>query len=77
MPADLRAVQTPQGFDADLILRAHCLALAEGLQGVDTAEVVARTGHQIRVVEGDRRNIKITTHEDLVLAELLLHKAHV
>jgi 2-C-methyl-D-erythritol 4-phosphate cytidylyltransferase len=71
-PPGLHAVQTPQGFDGRLILEAHRLAAEDGFTGVDTASVAEHAGHRVRVIEGSRVNFKITTPEDLVLAELVL-----
>lgn len=68
----LWAAQTPQGFDASLALRAHRQAEADGFEGTDTASVVERLGHPVRLVEGSAANIKITTPADLVLAESIL-----
>ncbi len=64
--------QTPQGFDTELIRRAHARARDEGVAVTDDAELVERLGHPVAVVEGDRTNIKITTPADLLLAEALL-----
>ncbi len=66
---DLWVAQTPQAFDARLLLAAHRRAEAEGFIGTDTASVVERTGHVVRVVPGRYDNIKLTTSDDLVLAE--------
>ncbi|MGH7903352.1 MAG: 2-C-methyl-D-erythritol 4-phosphate cytidylyltransferase [Candidatus Dormibacteraceae bacterium] len=60
--------QTPQAFDARLILAAHRAAFAEGFQGTDTSSVLERTGRGVSVVEGGETNIKITTSDDLLLA---------
>ena len=68
----LWAVQTPQAFRLALLRRAHDLALAEGLAATDDAMLVERLGAEVRVVEGDYRNIKITTPEDLLWAEALI-----
>jgi 2-C-methyl-D-erythritol 4-phosphate cytidylyltransferase len=68
----LWAVQTPQGFAFDLLIRAHRTAQITGLRGTDEASLVERLGIPVRIVEGDSRNIKITTREDLELAKLLL-----
>jgi 2-C-methyl-D-erythritol 4-phosphate cytidylyltransferase len=65
-------VQTPQGFRAGLLRRAHQQALREGYRGTDDAALVERLGETVAVVEGDYRNIKITTAEDLLLASALL-----
>ncbi len=64
--------QTPQAFRFDLICQAHDQALRDGFVGTDDASLVERLGKPVAVVEGDYRNIKITTPEDLVLAEALL-----
>jgi 2-C-methyl-D-erythritol 4-phosphate cytidylyltransferase len=64
--------QTPQSFRFDLIYRAHCRAEQEGFLGTDDASLIERQGGRIRIVTGDYRNIKITTPEDLVLAEAFL-----
>jgi len=65
-------VQTPQAFRAELILEAHRRAFAEGFSGTDDASLVRRLGSDVGVLEGDYRNIKITTPEDLALAVALL-----
>ena len=72
----LWAAQTPQGFDARLVLDAHRRAARDGFSGTDTSSVVERTGHPVRVVEGTRGNLKITTPDDLIRAELLAADAH-
>lgn len=66
--AVLRAVQTPQGFDAE-VLRA---AYRSGLAATDDAALVEATGHHVRVVEGDPLAFKVTTPEDLERADRLL-----
>jgi len=66
--ASLRAVQTPQGFDAK-VLRA---AYASGLTATDDAALVEALGHHVRVVDGDPLAFKVTTPEDLARAELLV-----
>ncbi len=68
----LWAVQTPQGFRKDIILRAYAKAEDDGYLGTDDASLVERLGVPVQVVESDYRNIKITTPEDLVIAETLL-----
>ena len=59
------AVQTPQGFERRLLTDAYRRAFEEGFYGTDDAVLVERTGHRVRIVEGDYGNIKITTREDL------------
>lgn len=64
----LWAVQTPQGFLFSLFRHAHVKAAAAGVIGTDDAALVERLGIPVRIVQGDQRNIKITTKEDLALA---------
>lgn len=66
------AVQTPQGFRFDLLLRAHRAAERSGYLGTDEASLVERLRVPVAIVEGSSRNIKITTGEDLALAKALL-----
>ena len=68
----LRAVQTPQGFSVELIRRAHQAAQAEDFLGTDDASLVERLGMPVRLTLGDRRNIKLTTPEDIKMAEAFL-----
>jgi 2-C-methyl-D-erythritol 4-phosphate cytidylyltransferase len=68
----LWAVQTPQGFSFDLLMRAHKSARRSGHHGTDEASLVERLNVPVRIVEGDQWNIKITTPFDLHLAEVLL-----
>ncbi len=73
LPRDeLWQVQTPQAFMRDLLLEAHDRADREGFEGTDDASLVERLGHPVRLVRGDYSNIKITTPEDLLLAQALL-----
>ncbi len=68
--ATLRLVQTPQVFELSLLRRAY--ELPEEVAFTDDASVVERLGQTIHLVEGDYRNLKITTPEDLLLAEALM-----
>lgn len=74
--AELRAVQTPQGFDAALLRRAHAAAAGhaddEQVAASDDAGLVERLGGEVWCVPGDARAAKITTERDLAIAELLL-----
>ena len=70
----LRAIQTPQVVDVDLLRGALKKAEADHAQVTDDASAVERLGMSVKVVEGDRRNIKITTPVDLRLAKLLLEE---
>jgi len=64
--------QTPQGFRYDVLKKAFDEAAADEFMGTDEAALVERTGHQVAVVMGSPRNIKITTPADLELAEFYL-----
>lgn len=65
--------QTPQSFRFGQIMAAHRHASQAGFLGTDDCSLVERDGGSIRIVYGSYRNIKITTPEDLVLAEAFLH----
>ncbi len=64
--------QTPQTFRFDVIYAAHQAAESDRFMGTDDASLVERTGGHVKIIRGDYRNIKITTPEDLVLAEAFL-----
>jgi 2-C-methyl-D-erythritol 4-phosphate cytidylyltransferase len=64
--------QTPQAFERRLIMEAHQKAMADGIRGTDDAALVERLGRSVHLVNGSRRNIKVTTPEDLSLAEAFL-----
>jgi 2-C-methyl-D-erythritol 4-phosphate cytidylyltransferase len=66
-----RLIQTPQTFDVDLIKQAY--QLKEDASLTDDASVAERSGHRISLFEGSYENIKITTQEDLIVAEALLN----
>lgn len=67
-------VQTPQGFRREILLPAYERAREEGFLGTDDASLVERTGASVAVVRSTYANIKVTTPEDLVLAEALLRQ---
>jgi 2-C-methyl-D-erythritol 4-phosphate cytidylyltransferase len=67
--------QTPQGFRYDVLKKAFDEAIADGFIGTDEASLVERSGHEVAVVMGSPRNIKITTPADLELAEFYLKAA--
>lgn len=70
VPRDrLWRAQTPQGFPRQLLVRAHAAAGNQGAS--DDAALVERLGHEVRLVPGSERNLKVTTAEDLRLAELI------
>lgn len=64
--------QTPQSFRFGVIFAAHQAAEREGFIATDDASLIERSGGKIRIVAGDYRNIKITTPEDLTLAEAFM-----
>jgi 2-C-methyl-D-erythritol 4-phosphate cytidylyltransferase len=70
----IRMAQTPQTFDYDLVLGAHMAAEKEAYVGNDDAELVEQQGGTVKVIPGDPYNIKITTPEDLKIAEALLSR---
>lgn len=65
----LRAVQTPQGFDPDVLRRAHA---GGSDQATDDAGMVEALGLEVVLVEGHPRAFKVTTAQDLLLAEAIL-----
>ena len=66
----LRAVQTPQTFQASLLLPAYQQAWREDF--TDEATVAEAFGEKVHLIEGERSNLKITTPDDLILAEAIL-----
>jgi len=68
----LRAVQTPQVFDAQLFRAALQAAVTSGVEVTDDCAVVERLGKEVYIMEGSYENIKITTPEDVYLAEAIL-----
>jgi 2-C-methyl-D-erythritol 4-phosphate cytidylyltransferase len=65
-------VQTPQTFQVNLIKEAHHKAMEDGFIGTDDASLVERLGMKVHILPGSYTNIKITTPEDLILANLFL-----
>jgi 2-C-methyl-D-erythritol 4-phosphate cytidylyltransferase len=70
--AGLRAVQTPQGFATDLLLRAY--QHAGSADFTDDASLVENVGGQVQVVDGDPLAFKITTRLDLLLAQAIVRR---
>lgn len=68
----LVAVQTPQCFKYDEIYQCHRKIKEENAIVTDDTSVVEKYGHKVYLYEGDYTNIKITTPEDLILAERLI-----
>ena len=71
----LKAIQTPQVFDIDLLKGALKKAFQEDLAITDDCSAVEMLGYKVKIVEGDERNIKVTTPMDLKIAEMLLEDA--
>ena len=68
----LRAVQTPQIFDRGILEEAHQQAVSVGYYGTDDAALLEWMGYPVQIVEGSQENIKVTTPDDLWLAERIL-----
>ncbi len=69
---DVAGVQTPQGFRADLILRAHRTARDNGLESSDDGSLVLALGEPVFTVPGERTNVKVTFRDDIAVAEAIL-----
>jgi 2-C-methyl-D-erythritol 4-phosphate cytidylyltransferase len=73
--AGLRAVQTPQGFATELLLRAYQRAgEVTGVDFTDDASIVEHIGGQVQVVDGDPLAFKITTQWDILLAQAIVNQ---
>jgi len=68
----IRAVQTPQAFKFKTIKTAYERACSDQFYATDDAALVERMGGKVKIIEGDENNIKITTREDLKMAEDIL-----
>ncbi len=71
---ELYIVQTPQTFRFDILKRAHEKAVKDGFVGTDDASLVEWVGGKITINKGSVLNFKITTKEDLILANCLVGK---
>jgi 2-C-methyl-D-erythritol 4-phosphate cytidylyltransferase len=72
----LWAIQTPQAFPVKALKRAYEEASKQRVYGTDDATIVERMGGSVRVLMGSYENIKITTPEDLMLAEEILKRRY-
>lgn len=72
--SELYAVQTPQVFDFDLLRGALKKVEQEQLQVTDDCSAVEQMGMRVKIVEGDERNLKVTTPLDLKIAQMLLEE---
>ena len=73
--ASLRAMQTPQGFPLTDLKKAHRLAERDGFIGTDDAAMMEHAGYRVHLSEGSRVNLKLTTKEDLAMAEALVRSS--
>ena len=64
-------IQTPQVFKRDILEKAFKKAIDEGYYGTDESSLVERAGYPVRIVKGSDFNIKITTHEELILGNAI------
>jgi 2-C-methyl-D-erythritol 4-phosphate cytidylyltransferase len=69
---EVMRIQTPQAFTRAVLMRAIHEANRSGFAGPDESSLAERIGAQVRVVEGSETNLKITTTEDLRIAEALV-----
>ena len=72
--SSLQAIQTPQVFDIDLLRAALNKAKKSGAVITDDCSAVENMGMSVKIVEGDERNIKVTTPMDLKIAQILLEE---
>lgn len=70
----LYEIQTPQGFLKDMLVNAYEDAIQNQVLGTDDCFLVERLGFPVRMITGSSDNIKITTYDDLLLAEQILDK---
>ncbi len=68
----LWAAQTPQGFDVKLLKQCHAEGVRQGWEVTDDAALFEKCGKQVRIVEGEETNLKVTTPQDLAIAEFIL-----
>jgi 2-C-methyl-D-erythritol 4-phosphate cytidylyltransferase len=73
----LWAAQTPQGFQADLLKNAHLQAVEQGWEVTDDAALFEKVGLAVQIVIGEETNLKITTQQDLAIAEFILKQRKV
>jgi 2-C-methyl-D-erythritol 4-phosphate cytidylyltransferase/2-C-methyl-D-erythritol 2,4-cyclodiphosphate synthase len=71
---NLWLTQTPQAFKLELLKEAYKKACDEKFYGTDDASLIERIGKQVKMVEGFYANIKITTREDMMIADALMKK---
>jgi len=72
---EIYSIQTPQGFWKDLISEAYQKVEKSGWRASDDATLVEKLGHKVKVILGEEVNIKITTPQDVKIAEFLMKNA--
>jgi 2-C-methyl-D-erythritol 4-phosphate cytidylyltransferase len=70
--SNLWAAQTPQGFNVELLKQCHAEGVRQGWEVTDDAALFEKCGIEVRIVEGEETNLKITTPQDLAIAEFIL-----
>lgn len=71
-PRDALALaQTPQAFEPQALRKAHEQAVADGFEGTDDASLLERAGFKVRTIAGERTNLKLTTADDVRIAEAI------
>ncbi|MBD2570337.1 2-C-methyl-D-erythritol 4-phosphate cytidylyltransferase [Anabaena lutea] len=70
--SQLWAAQTPQGFDVELLKQCHAEGVRQGWEVTDDAALFEKCGIEVRIVPGEETNLKVTTPQDLAIAEFIL-----
>jgi 2-C-methyl-D-erythritol 4-phosphate cytidylyltransferase len=70
----LWAAQTPQGFDVKLLKQCHQTGMGQGWEVTDDAALFEKCGLPVQIVEGEETNLKVTTPQDLAIAEFILSR---
>jgi 2-C-methyl-D-erythritol 4-phosphate cytidylyltransferase len=70
--SQLWAAQTPQGFDVQLLKQCHADGVRQGWKVTDDAALFEKCGIEVRIVPGEETNLKVTTSQDLAIAEFIL-----
>ncbi|MFH7024391.1 MAG: 2-C-methyl-D-erythritol 4-phosphate cytidylyltransferase [Heteroscytonema crispum UTEX LB 1556] len=68
----LWAAQTPQGFDVQLLKQCHEQGISQGWEVTDDAALFEMCGYKVQIVQGEETNLKVTTPQDLAIAEFIL-----
>lgn len=68
----LWAAQTPQGFNVQLLKQCHAQGVRQGWEVTDDAALFEKCGLEVHIVQGEETNLKVTTPQDLAIAEFIL-----